>query len=280
MTFHYTNSSGLRGILETRTLRMHNVRYMNDATECSLFETALEPLLDADADKAFVGYLKLMLAERGDLYLVSFCKEDDLLNMWRNYARGDGFSLGFDQRRLIRDAMGSRNGASTPVSVKGSFGGLNDVRYGSEPAGEAAARIYGAMREHYARWRAIGEHTNENSPEAIRTALEKHKPMIFTEQREDLLRQIYAHKHSAFREEQEVRWVIPLQPAFDAGVLPYVTNDFKQYLKLEFEREALRSVRISPYASPDVYPGLRQFLNEIGFAHVALEYSSAAGVIR
>ncbi len=259
---------------------MHHVRHVNDTTESSLFESGMRRLMAADTDPAFVGYLDLMLSERGDLYLATFCREDDLLSMWRSFPRGDGFSLRFDQTRLIRDAEGHRAGSPVMVHVKGSFARLNDVIYGNEAVDRESRRIYGLMRGYYDRWRTNGSPPVDETPASIRAALKAHNGMVFTEQREDLLRHMYIHKHFAFREEKERRWVIPLQPAVDVGVMPYLTEDFRQYLKLGFEPAALLSIRISPFASPSVYPGLRQFLDENGLGHVSLEYSSATGVVR
>ena len=113
LLFHYTNSSGMRGILESSRLWATNYRFLNDASEVAygmtLFESIVQDRLahaETEVVAEFLGRtLRTANAFDGmfDCYIACFCERDDLLNQWRVYASsGGGYALGMKAKEIGR----------------------------------------------------------------------------------------------------------------------------------------------------------------------------------
>lgn len=111
LLFHYTNSSGMRGILESSRLWATNYRFLNDASEVTygvtLFESIVEDRLakaKCDVVAEFLGRtLHTANAFDGmfDCYIACFCERDDLLHQWRVYTgSGGGYALGLETKEI------------------------------------------------------------------------------------------------------------------------------------------------------------------------------------
>lgn len=119
--FHYTNSAGVTGILDSSRLWATNFRFLNDRSEIgygmALFESVVEERLASGVSPVVADFLGRTLntanAFQGmlDCYVACFCERDDLLNQWRVYAgSGGGYAIGF----LARD-LGHRWGQRHPT---------------------------------------------------------------------------------------------------------------------------------------------------------------------
>lgn len=108
--YHYTDQSGLLGILQSGTLWATKVQYMNDATEFDIsvtLETLLTPRLEhlqnsgeREALKAVISQLDAILYV--NICAFSFCRDRDLLSQWRGYsASGAGYAIGFSSPALL-----------------------------------------------------------------------------------------------------------------------------------------------------------------------------------
>jgi Protein of unknown function (DUF2971) len=113
LLFHYTNPSGMRGILDSSRLWATNYRFLNDASEIAygvaLFESIVQERLataDGDIVREFLDRtLDTANAFDGmfDCYIACFCERDDLLNQWRVYVgSGGGYALGFRMNEINR----------------------------------------------------------------------------------------------------------------------------------------------------------------------------------
>jgi hypothetical protein len=110
--FHYTDASGLLGILRSCSLWATHFQSLNDPSEMHYAITQARDLLDSLVEKGpedkgwFLRDAKELLNEAFEgeglaPYIVSFCDLGNLLSQWREYGnRGSGFSIGFDFRRL------------------------------------------------------------------------------------------------------------------------------------------------------------------------------------
>jgi hypothetical protein len=107
LLYHYTDSSGLMGILNSKELWATDALFTNDRTEVlhSLFvlRRILEGVkIDRDADPA----TDMMLIAAEEFYTVmqilavSFCIDRDLLSQWRGYGQSGGYAIGFDSNLL------------------------------------------------------------------------------------------------------------------------------------------------------------------------------------
>lgn len=108
LLYHYTNLSGLLGILENQAFWASNINFINDATECShgisIYDKVLTDLRFSfnkkfkDKVKGLSDYFK---NEQNKIYSISFCEERDLLSQWRGYCQDNiGFSLGIRNKDL------------------------------------------------------------------------------------------------------------------------------------------------------------------------------------
>jgi len=123
--YHYTDATGLKGIIEGGYLRATHVAFMNDARE---FLHAVSLLLDAvrlrqkQSTSALVqrtlsdleSFIAPTSAESAPaIFVTCFTGEDNSLNQWRAYGKGEGgYSLGFDPIRMQQTA---RSGTLMPV---------------------------------------------------------------------------------------------------------------------------------------------------------------------
>ncbi|MFZ4535945.1 DUF2971 domain-containing protein [Propionivibrio sp.] len=111
--FHYTNSAGMRGILESSRLWATNYRFLNDASEVAygmaLFNSIVQDLLASSSNEVVSEFLGRTLHTANafdgmfDCYIACFCERDDLLNQWRVYAgTGGGYALGLKAKEIGR----------------------------------------------------------------------------------------------------------------------------------------------------------------------------------
>lgn len=109
--FHYTNSAGMRGILESNRLWATNYRFLNDKSEIAHGVTILEQLVKDRLDKVDHAIIEELLSRllrtanafEGifDCFVSCFCERNDLLNQWRDYAAsGGGYAIGFNSREI------------------------------------------------------------------------------------------------------------------------------------------------------------------------------------
>lgn len=113
--FHYTNPTGLNGIISSKKLWLSELSYMNDPNEikygmhefnnevlgqlnkilksqkynendfqCKILNSMIQKFHDGDfVDERYV-------------FILSFCENGDLLSQWKGYANyGEGYSIGF-----------------------------------------------------------------------------------------------------------------------------------------------------------------------------------------
>lgn len=123
--YHYTDSIGLKGIVEGGFLRATHLAHLNDANE---YLHAVSLLLDAVRlrKKRFVNQLNsLVLSELEEamaptqsehipaIFVTCFTSEANSLNQWRAYGKGEGgYSIGFDGKQI---QCLTHIGALTPV---------------------------------------------------------------------------------------------------------------------------------------------------------------------
>ena len=109
--FHYTNSAGMRGILESSRLWATHYRFLNDASEISygmaLFEEIVRERLAKAGSEVVTEFLGRTLRTANafdgmfECYIACFCERDDLLNQWRVYAgTGGGYALGLRSKEI------------------------------------------------------------------------------------------------------------------------------------------------------------------------------------
>jgi hypothetical protein len=103
--FHYTGTTGLKGILSTRTLWATDGNFLNDTSEGTIPDEILRRLSGMTSsyglhlDLAYE-WLKKKTDEipKSRFFAACFCRQPDLLSQWRGYSTGlTGYALGFKQ---------------------------------------------------------------------------------------------------------------------------------------------------------------------------------------
>jgi hypothetical protein len=101
--YHYTDLAGLTGMSENKTLRMTNVRYMNDTEEFIYGLKFVRDFIANNYDKSLGKFLndpELKYQEIPPLFSFSLSENKDLLSQWRGYCPNGGYSISFDEQLL------------------------------------------------------------------------------------------------------------------------------------------------------------------------------------
>ena len=117
--YHYTNSSGLMGILSSKKIWTTKLQYLNDSSELELalsyFRQEIMDQQNGESKQTRTAEeLKAMLDAIDNLGQVNvgvaaFTKMGDQLSQWRGYCQiGDGYSIAFDGRRLLEVANATK----------------------------------------------------------------------------------------------------------------------------------------------------------------------------
>ena len=131
--YHYTNDTGLRGILESKIIRMTNIFNLNDPSEikhgyfCAadvLSNLAKGGTLEQQSFSGRFAALYPSKVERiADIFVTSFSKQKDELGQWRAYAEdGTGYLLEFDTN-ILESIFLNRHGIAS--GLYGTF----DINY-------------------------------------------------------------------------------------------------------------------------------------------------------
>src|SRR5436190_5593014 len=103
--YHYTDLSGLKGILQEDELSLTHSRYLNDDEEITHGYRIVREVIEEQRKGAtperleFLNLLFELVREPSEegVYICSFCLDDNLLSQWRGYgANGMGVSLQFE----------------------------------------------------------------------------------------------------------------------------------------------------------------------------------------
>lgn len=191
--YHYTDLSGLAGIIETHDLWLTHLRYSNDDEELTLGYRQAAEVIEVlrrsrrgpDWPKYLAGVNALLLrpAPQG-VYICCFCEKDDLLSQWRSYgANGTGASV-----KLNHDDFGDVTG---PDSPHGGLMRLWKVFYDPRQQRRILRNALSFAFEY-------GEGTLESRAQQAASAIEFFVPTF---------------KHRGFREERECRLIFTPPPA-------------------------------------------------------------------
>lgn len=115
--YHYTDLSGLKGIIQNKSLWATHIFFMNDKNESihgfqclkntveslnpSIFsEQNKEQLINA-INQYDIYSKERALSKESQVYNLSFCLENDKLSQWRGYGKEQGVCLEFDKDELL-----------------------------------------------------------------------------------------------------------------------------------------------------------------------------------
>ncbi len=197
--YHYTSLDGVRGIVDTASLRATEIRYFTDATE---MKHAVEHLNERlgyfqgfdKSSPSLVGQLRKWLSHRltagHKLFVGCFTPNGNLLSQWRSYCQtAKGVSLGFDAAKLSTAATRQHWRLGKCIYDIGE-----QIEIGNTILTELAR---------------IAKKQGENTDRSKRHPTNSFHD-IFEEIESDLLLVAALLKNPAFKEEQEWRLVSPV----------------------------------------------------------------------
>lgn len=113
--FHYTTATGLKGIIESKSLWATDHRFLNDPSEFThgwamVFSALRSRKAELDKVSDEIWITLESFREHGERHGVfafvgSLTSEGDLLSQWRGYGNGRGFAIGFNEDWLLQNAM-------------------------------------------------------------------------------------------------------------------------------------------------------------------------------
>jgi hypothetical protein len=270
--YHYTTAEGVLGILTNSQLFASDLRFLNDARELTFArdvvvarlrqaadELAANPDDDSGAVQARVDLMRYCAyeAERVtewlQVFVTCFCEQGDLLSQWRGYGQLAGYAIGFDRAELEASAK--------PPTT------LRKVIYGEEAAPKLTTMVQ-AIIDHPAMAHTVSRGAAMAEREVIPMVVHV-KDSAFSDEKEwRLATTRYTYNAGANDAEDEV-----YHRAGRLGITPYV--------KMPFERSALREIRIGPGPYPKLrQQGVESLLAGKGFGQVEVTLSGVAETFR
>lgn len=248
--YHYTDASGLLGILGSGAIWCTNIRYLNDSLEyqygLDVFHDVVGELLKTGSEDE-KHWAEAALLDRNQppdnskylvpLYVASFSASRDDLGQWRGYANsGPRFSIGFDREALEQLAQ----------EVQGELSVVNYDRkaISAYMRAEFKSRTEELDRYYFAKGYTAGPRTHV-------------APHQIAEMTKDIVNTVApTFKHEKFSQECEWRLVVNLRKCdsartpetkFRAGrsfLVPYIEIPF-------LKRPPIDSITIGPTPHPD-----------------------------
>jgi len=115
LVFHYTNLSGLIGIVESQCLWSTHLYFLNDRNEykhgMNIIKEVMESIRTKENESILHAiYVVLNEISEVDRYVACFSREGDSLSQWRAYANnGNGISIGFNRKKLESALSGNNS---------------------------------------------------------------------------------------------------------------------------------------------------------------------------
>ncbi|MDN7243080.1 DUF2971 domain-containing protein [Planococcus sp. N028] len=123
--YHYTGLPSLMGMIETNQLWMSKGTFLNDSSELIYFSRVLEFVVRKLENRKhtslwrlyirelerIMGHFMEEVKENGfEVYIFSLSRAQDSLALWYNYAKGEGYNIGFSAEQLFHKVSGFSTG--------------------------------------------------------------------------------------------------------------------------------------------------------------------------
>ena len=250
---HYTSTFGLMGILESQALWFTDSKFLNDSSEGEILWDIIDELYSTTNNYSFefisalqqvkesqsIGLYKEenLVCEKYTYFVCSFSENPDSLTMWNYYTKSDnlsGYNLIFDKRNLLNSIVEKSEFTEYDFS-------LVRVVYEKEKQIECITRILDFFHSLWIKSRS------------------KRRAYLICELYYLLQSICLGFKHHAYKDEREVRIVLKLtndecaerllQPSSEANAIQLrpVKNLFIPYIKLDINKETIKTLVVSPY---------------------------------
>lgn len=208
LRYHYTDASGLIGILTSDRLWATDVRFLNDPSEGRFLPAKLLDLMGAKpgglsiTERRAIDEIRRSLANPRDAsstFSVSFCSDGDLLSQWRGYGSfGLGYAIGLDLSNSPHPQLGM----------------LYDVSYGEEPLEDVAADLLEIYAKATEKW---GLHICEEAAVLLQSLAHAFKEPSYKEEQESRIVTGISKQRELFAREAPLRF-----RARGGDIIPYI----------------------------------------------------------
>ena len=282
--YHYTTLDGLRGILGTEQgeevcIRATNYQYLNDWAEPNYIYGLIREALINDQcisqiqDKEFLKHLVNFYEHAKpvfDQYVACFCGTKDLLSQWRGYGgSGVGYCIEFELDERVKKgetfAMSTRDVA------------FRRIIYSKNEQYEVVANI---LRVAEVVWKELCDRILDKSSVNFSKYAHKICSRVFHS-----LENTTCFKHSGFKEEEEVRLIVPEHNSGEVGQIHFINKQevlvpyYNIHLNItnptHFGVYRLSGVQIGPGLNKSLAePSLSHWLRKNGYLNVEFTQSS------
>ncbi|MCY6485900.1 tetratricopeptide repeat protein [Clostridium aestuarii] len=110
--YHYTSIFGLEGILKNKCFQISKSDFLNDKSDTSYLVEKLHKIKTPKEDTETINLcteIYKYIDENSDensnkqIFILSSTTEPDYLPLWSNYAKGDGYNIGFNKEKMINN---------------------------------------------------------------------------------------------------------------------------------------------------------------------------------
>jgi hypothetical protein len=269
--YHYTNSSGLMGIINSQTLWATDVWLMNDTQEGTYALDTIRKFLDdcrpesAEMREVCSGAKKIINDWRDrETFIACLSEHGDQLSQWRSYGGGRGYSIGFDLKELRKLFV--------------SYGRACSIHRVVYDTSEQQAILSGAYKESEKALHSFLD-DNKNVPKEFTPI-----SLALTGLLANSLTASSSFKNPAFSEEAEVR-ISTVRSSGDGsppadlkfrestlGITPYVTIPLNLPGKKHIT--VIKQIIVGPQSHErDVQSALSKFLTENGLRNIEIVMS-------
>lgn len=260
--YHYTTGAGLKAILESNEFHCSNILFLNDPSETYYLKNLINEVIENNdiCKKVHNELYNKSLEDFYDnskKYILSFCQNGDSLSMWNRYSKDDGYCLGIE---LNIDDL-KQNNIEKDYYIEKLI-----VEYDKNKQLDIITR---KILEYYDKLNQIGNYNYDYQGNP--------KECLSLDYTSDLLSLERRFKHSAYKDEEEVRLVVTVMDyCRDKYINGYKVSKegiFIEYFKLKiFFENILREIICSPNSQGLKLQGLKSYINH--------NYGSKAIIIR
>ena len=262
IVYHYTTGEALSSILLTKTLWVTNSNFCNDPSEIKyVFDVLNELNQEFGEHKNYDIFTNLLsqgvkiydvLLDKAPTYILSFCKDKDLLPMWKYYACSTGYNIGFDVKLLYQN-LKKIKGINPTKAV--------DVHY-SKIEQELLKNVLEP---------SVSIVKDDNTPQKNKNFFQTFLTFLFPT--------AWFIKHPAYADEKESRMMILADLKEEENYEKLVNNritlkgSWIEYLKIPFDPKCIKSIMCSPQTSDLQLYALKKFLKHNGYGNVVVDRS-------
>lgn len=150
--YHYTNATGLLGILDSQSLWASSPLALNDVSEMDTGVAIVQEVWDSWEKNSLAKWKRDLISDalrpsifekvKDHVYFFSASRQHDLLNQWQGYARRQGYCLGISTQQKLAVFQEDTEDYVVPTGhVIVTASGWYDVIYTPEKQWEAVTRL-------------------------------------------------------------------------------------------------------------------------------------------